>query len=332
MKAIVFDRIGKPEEVLDLREIPIPDVGVDEVLIRITSASINPGDFLFIQNLYPPPKKPRFPQQVAGNYGAGIVEAAGKHSGYNEGDYVAFGYYGSWAEYASIPSKWLVPLPPNFPAEKAGQIFNFITAWDLLRACASLEGSWLALTAGNSTVSRIVLQLARNRGIKVISIVRDAVTDLADLGAATVIRIKDNPLKLSDQISQITEGNGLSALIDAVGGPITADLIRTMAFGGHVVIMGGMSDEKFELHNFDILLNEVRIIPYVYRYLLRHPAQDELKEIEQIVQEVATHDLKVPVASFRRLDDYREAILRSLSGLDLGKHFFSPAQEEHHAG
>jgi NADPH:quinone reductase-like Zn-dependent oxidoreductase len=134
MKAIVFDHIGKPEEVFSLREIPIPSVGDDEVLIRITSASVNPGDFLFIQNLYPPPKRPRLPQQVAGNYGAGIVEVAGKHSGYTEGDHVAFGHYGSWAQYASIPSKWLIPLPTDFPAEKAGQVFNFIRITSLPQA------------------------------------------------------------------------------------------------------------------------------------------------------------------------------------------------------
>jgi NADPH:quinone reductase len=325
MKAIVFDRIGKPDEVLRLREIPIPSVGEDEVLIRITSASINPGDFLFIQNLYPPPKKPQLPQQVAGNYGAGIVEVAGKHSGYNEGDYVAFGHYGSWAQYASIPSKWLVPLPADFPAEKAGQVFNFISAWDLLKASGCQRGEWLALTAGNSTVSKIVLQLARNRGIPVVAIVRDSITDLVDLGAAAVIRLSADAAKLRDQIMKITDGKGLSAVVDGVGGPITGELIRSMAFGGHVVIMGGMSDGKFELHNFDLLLNEVRIIPYIYRFLLKPPAPNDFKEIQQIVQEVAAHDFKVPVASFRTLEDFGEVISQTISGLDFGKHFFTPA-------
>jgi NADPH:quinone reductase len=66
MKAIVFDRIGPPLEVLQLRDVPVPEIRDNEVLVKMTAVSINPGDFLFIQNLYPDPKKPHFPQQIAG--------------------------------------------------------------------------------------------------------------------------------------------------------------------------------------------------------------------------------------------------------------------------
>jgi NADPH:quinone reductase-like Zn-dependent oxidoreductase len=46
MKAIVFDKIGPPLEVLDLREVPKPTIRADEVLLKIVSAPISPGDFL----------------------------------------------------------------------------------------------------------------------------------------------------------------------------------------------------------------------------------------------------------------------------------------------
>jgi hypothetical protein len=65
MKAIVFNAIGSPLEVLQLSDVPVPEIGDDEVLVRMVVASVNPGDFLFIQNLYPEPKKPVFPQQIA---------------------------------------------------------------------------------------------------------------------------------------------------------------------------------------------------------------------------------------------------------------------------
>src|SRR5918999_4909541 len=72
MKAIVFDAIGSPRDVLYLHDVPMPRIGDGEVLVRMVSASVNPGDFLFIQNLYPEPKKPLLPRQIAGNHGAGI--------------------------------------------------------------------------------------------------------------------------------------------------------------------------------------------------------------------------------------------------------------------
>lgn len=61
MKAIVFDAIGSPRDVLYLGDLPMPRIGDGEVLVKMVSASVNPGDFLFIQNLYPEPKKPHFP-------------------------------------------------------------------------------------------------------------------------------------------------------------------------------------------------------------------------------------------------------------------------------
>ncbi|MER9056221.1 hypothetical protein [Mesorhizobium sp. M0213] len=67
MKVIVFDAIGSPRDVLYMDDLPMPRIGDGEVLVRMVSASINPGDFLFIQDLYPEPKKPHFPRQIAGN-------------------------------------------------------------------------------------------------------------------------------------------------------------------------------------------------------------------------------------------------------------------------
>jgi NADPH:quinone reductase-like Zn-dependent oxidoreductase len=77
MKAVVFDEIGSPLDFLKLARVPIREIGDNEVLVKMVSASINPGDFLFIQNLYPEPKKPHFPEQIAGNAGAGVITKVG---------------------------------------------------------------------------------------------------------------------------------------------------------------------------------------------------------------------------------------------------------------
>src|SRR5258706_15997788 len=103
MNAIIFEKVGEPLEVLETNEVPIPDIGDDEVLVRMVAASINPGDFLFIKALYPEPKKPHFPRQIAGGHGAGVVEKAGKNAKIKIGGFVAFSYLNTWAEYAAIP-------------------------------------------------------------------------------------------------------------------------------------------------------------------------------------------------------------------------------------
>ena len=120
MKALVFDRIGLPEEVLELREVPAPEIRRGEVRVRMVSASINPGDSLFIQNLYPEPRKPVLPQQIAGNHGAGIVMGAGEGVSPEPGTLVAFSYYNTWAEYAAVPAEWLIPLAQRLSAGEGG--------------------------------------------------------------------------------------------------------------------------------------------------------------------------------------------------------------------
>src|SRR5258708_17686473 len=140
----------------------------------MVSAPISPGDFLFIENLYPEPKKPKFPQQIGGNHGAGIVQKVGKDVNIKTGAYVAFSYYNSWAEYAAVPAEWLMPLPAKFPPEKASQFFNLITAWDLVKGARIKAGDWLAGNAGNSPVSTMVLQFCKARNVSVISFVRRA--------------------------------------------------------------------------------------------------------------------------------------------------------------
>jgi NADPH:quinone reductase len=73
MKAILFDKIGSPAEVLYLEEVDQPEPGENKVLIKMVGSSVNPGDFLFLQNLYPKPKKPVLPKQIGGSHGAGIA-------------------------------------------------------------------------------------------------------------------------------------------------------------------------------------------------------------------------------------------------------------------
>ena len=229
MKAIVFDRIGPPLEVLQLRDVPVPEIRDNEVLVKMTAVSINPGDFLFIQNLYPDPKKPHFPQQIAGNHGAGVITRVGKKASLQPGTLVGFSYYNAWAEYVAVPVEWLIPLPSDYPIEKAAQLVNPITAWDLLGESRVQPGQRLA------------------------------VIELSSLSGG-----------IGEQIMEITENHGVDGVIDCVGGALLGELIRCAASGGQVILYGGYRSERFELHNFDLLMKGSAIKSYIHRYSSHH--------------------------------------------------------------
>lgn len=324
MKAIVFDAIGSPRDVLYMDDLPMPRIGDGEVLVRMVSASINPGDFLFIQDLYPEPKKPHFPRQIAGNHGAGIVEAVGANVLLEPGTLVAFSYYGSWAEYAAIPAEWLIPLPADYPVERAGQMVNPITAWDLLTDSRVRPGQWLAVTAGYSSISTMVMQFAQRRGINVIALVRRSHQsfDLKTLGASAILDLSDLKASIREAVMDITGGAGLNGIIDNVGGPVSGELIRTLALGGQMVINGGMSAERFELHNFDVLLSGVEIRASIYRYFFSPPAEADRPVLREIIDIFGQPGFHVPVGGLHALTEFKLAVANSLDRADLGKQIF----------
>ncbi|RWM22652.1 MAG: hypothetical protein E5X53_07735 [Mesorhizobium sp.] len=324
MKAIVFDAIGSPRDVLYLHDVPMPRIGDGEVLVRMVSASVNPGDFLFIQNLYPEPKKPHFPRQIAGNHGAGIVEAVGANVALKPGTLVAFSYYNSWAEYAAVPAEWVIPLPADYPVERAGQMVNPITAWGLLADSRVQPGQWLAVTAGYSSVSTMVMQFAQRRGINVIALVRRSHDrlDLKALGATAILDLSGLKLGVREAVMDMTGGAGLNGIIDNVGGPVSGELIRTLAMGGQMVINGGMSTERFELHNFDVLLSGVEIRANIYRYFFSPPVEADRPVLREIVDIFGQPDFHVPVGGIHRLAEFELAVTNSLDRADLGKQIF----------
>jgi NADPH:quinone reductase-like Zn-dependent oxidoreductase len=328
MKAVVFDRSGSPLEVLRIADIPLPVPAAGEALVRMIAAPVSPGDFLFIENLYPEPKRPKFPGQVGGNHGAGIVERAPAGTNLVEGSLVAFSFYNSWAEYAAVPAEWLISLPDSLAPEKAAQFFNLITAWDLLDATEAKKDDWIAVTAGNATVSQMVLQFAEARGINVIPLVRRLHADLAGLGAPAVIELESLDRSVGERIAQITNGRRIVALIDNVGGPVTGELIRAMAFGGQVIINGGMSPERFELHNFDVLLSGLEIRSHVYRYFFDPPKPEDMPTMQAIA--AASDSFRVPIGGMNALEDYHRAVTETLSRPERGKQFFNMRQGTPH--
>lgn len=303
MKALMFDRLGLPAEVVTLRDKPEPVPGPGEALVKILLSLIIPGDSLFTQGLYPEPMRPRFPGETAGNYGVGIVEGTGQ--------LVTAMSRGLWAEKAVVPLSRLVTLPETFRPDLGAEFMNLVTAWDLLEKSRVSRGQWLAVTGGNSTVAVILTQFAAALGIRVLSIVRQKrpVPDLMALGVERVVT--------PDELADLPP---LDGLIDCVGGPDFATLARALKLGSRAVIYGGFSPEPFTLHNLDILLNGLEIQSYIYRYFFTPPPAQEEGRIRQILAFAAQLDLAIPTAGRYRLEQFGEAF----AGSDPGRRYFAP--------
>jgi NADPH2:quinone reductase len=318
MKALVQDRIGSPLDVVELREIPEPSAGPDQTLVRIVAAGIHPGDFFFTQALYPETKRPRLPGQVVGNHGVGRVVSGG---GLTPGTLVAFSASAVWAEYAAIDTAALVPLRDDYPVERAAQLMPAITARDLLTASQVQAGQWLAVTAGHSLVSTLLIQMAQRRGVRVLAVVRRRILgrDLEALGAEAVIALADLEIPLADAVRAATGGVGVNGVADAVGGEVLTQLLDALAFGGRVVIVGAYDPEPFRTTALRMLMQMQEIRSYIYRYFFTTPAVEDADYLTSVLNELADPAVVVPIAGHHRLEDFRAALEETAARPEAGK-------------
>src|SRR5438034_3064213 len=120
MKALVFDRFGPPGEVLQLRDVPVPEPGPGQVRVRMLAAPVNPSDLLVVRGQYG--RLPTLPA-TPGFEGVGVVEKSG--GGFlgrlRVGRRVAVinGHGGNWQEKVVIPAKQAVPIAADVSDDQA---------------------------------------------------------------------------------------------------------------------------------------------------------------------------------------------------------------------
>ena len=318
MKARVQERSGSPLDVVELREVPRPSPGPGQSLVRMVVAGIHPGDFFFTQGLYPEAKRPQLPGQIVGNHGVGRVVSGGDLA---PGTLVAFSAGRVWAEYAAVDTAALIPLPDDYPVERAAQLMPAITARDLLTASEVQAGQWLAVTAGHSLVSSLLIQMARRRGVRVLAVVRKRIAgrDLEALGAEAVIALSDLQVPLSDAVRAATGGAGLSGVADAVGGEVLTQLLEVLGFRGRAVIVGAYDSQPFKTSALKVLMDVQEIRSYVYRYFFEPPTAGDADYLKSVLDELADPAIVVPIAGRHRLEDFREALQETAARPEAGK-------------
>jgi NADPH:quinone reductase len=307
MKAISFEQTGEPSQVLTLKEIEKPKPGLHEVRIKMLGSPFNPADELFIKGQYR--IKPLFPQ-TAGLEGAGIIDSVGEGVDLQAGSLVAFLSGKAWAEYVIVPVHNIFSLPEDFLIDKAAQFsLNPITAWGLLEEVALKENDWLLVTAGNSTVSKIITQLATERKINIILTVRNQKysDELKSLGAKAVINVTEE--QITKRVSEITNGAGANGILDSVGGKTGSELFHSAAVNGKIIIYGLLSADKAEFSNATIIYKNLTIKGFGIRGFLESLSPEKRNEMRQsLIEIIGKESFRLNVAASYPLEKFNEAI------------------------
>jgi NADPH:quinone reductase-like Zn-dependent oxidoreductase len=193
MRAIVQDRFGKPD-VLELREVDQPEVGDDEVLVRVRAASVNPADWYAMAG-FPYVARPqmglRTPRARLGLDVAGEVVAVGERvTRFKAGDEVFGAGSGTLAEYAAVPEDALVAKPAKLSFEQAAAVpVAGLTALQGLRDKGGIRpGRRVLINGASGGVGTFAVQVAKAFGADVTGVCSPRNGDLvASLGADQVI-------------------------------------------------------------------------------------------------------------------------------------------------
>lgn len=247
MKAAVLNRFGGPEELV-LQKIDLPEIGPEDVLIRVEYAGVGEWDTFERQGGYASMLgiEPRFPY-VLGSEGAGTVAATGeKVLAFNIGDKVyAPGFLnprgGFYAEYASVHVKYVSPIPNGMTVQEAAVVSGVgITALRGLEDVLELkQGESIMIFGASGGVGHLAVQLAKCKGARVFAVAsgKDGVEMIQNLGIDAVMNGRTEDIALA---SSTFAPEGFDAALFCAGGEAANAAMKCIRRGGRVAYPNGI--------------------------------------------------------------------------------------------
>lgn len=248
MQAIIITHPGGPE-VLQIIERPIPAYSENEVLVKVAAAGVNRPDIFQRKGNYPPPAGA--PPDVPGLEIAGTVTAVGSAvERWQIGDRVcALVIGGGYAEYCNVPEGQCLPVPDklNF-IEAASLPETFFTVWSNLFYDAALKpGDSLLVHGGSGGIGTTAIQIAKALGYKVYTTAGsdEKCRFCENLGADKAINY--NTGNFVEVIGKLTDGKGVNAILDSIGGDYASLNLQTLADDGQLVMINATKGKTVEI-------------------------------------------------------------------------------------
>ena len=251
MRAAAIEHFGGAEEI-HVRELPIPSVGSDEILIRVTSAGVGAWDPMEREGKLNEllGGTANFPY-VLGSDGAGTVAAVGgRVDRFKPGDGVyAYGFMnpkgGFYAEYAAVKADNAAPLPSKVPIDRAGAMpVDAITALRGLDDTIGLErGESVLIFGASGGVGHLAVQLAKRLGARVLGVASgaDGVALVKRLGADAAVDGKTGDV--GEAVRDFAPSGVDAALVTASSGRSLDEALAAVRNGGRVAYPNGVDPE-----------------------------------------------------------------------------------------
>lgn len=287
MRAVVLEQYGGPE-VLEVKDVPDPVPGPEEVLVDVVASALNRADLLQRQGLYPSPPTPGGLAgiEIPGLEFAGRVAAVGERVRlWAPGDAVmAVTGVACFAERTVAHERQLLAVPGGVPLADAAAIPEvWITAWDALVGQGGLTSGRTALVhAGGSGVGTAAIQLCRAMGARVVVTCSAGKVDRClALGAERAVDHRRGDFV--EACREVTGGRGVDVVLDVVGGEYVERNLDALALQGSIVQVGTMGDGQANFPFGKLMTKRARLIGTVLR---SRPLEDKIAVTQRFGREV----------------------------------------------
>ncbi len=295
-------------------DMPEPEAGAGEILVDIATATVNFPDILMLDGKYQ--YRPDLPF-ILGKDAAGTVSAVGTGAGdWSVGDRVMFYMNeGAFAEKAAVPITNAFKVPDAVGFEDAAAMgLVYPTAYCALKTRGGLKaGESVMVTGAAGGVGLATVNLAKALGAsKVLAAVSSAVKGEAAMaaGADSVIDTSnlDHKDAIRDQVYAATDGQGVDICVDVVGGDVFDGSIRSLAWGGRIMVVGFTDGRIPQIGvNYPLLKNIAIIGSPVAQYYDRRP--DLMHEVQSELYDLAAAGkLKPHIMAAYPMDEFGKAL------------------------
>jgi NADPH:quinone reductase-like Zn-dependent oxidoreductase len=303
MKAVRFDDYGTVD-VLDVRDVPVPEPGPGQVLVNVKAAGINPGEAKVREGALAERWPATFPSGQGSDF-AGVVDRLGPGVTTVEPGDAVIGWVdtrSSQAEYVVAEAANLARKPAGLPWEVAGAIpVAGFTAWAMVRAVDVKPGDTVVVSGAAGGVGAIAVQLAKRKGATVIGLAGPSNHDwLTRHGVLPVVY-----------------GDGVAGRIrDAVPSGQAIDVFLD-TYGGDYVELA-LNDLKVSPERVDTIVRFDAAAKYGVK-VDGNAAGASVATLTELASLAASRDLEIPLAQTFPLSDVRAAYAQLAKGHVRGK-------------
>ena len=286
MKAMVIVP-GKEGATLKWRDVPEPEPGPGQLLMRVKAAGLNRADIFQLKGIYEKERTAKGSPTIAGLEAAGEVAGIGKDvSGFSKGDRIMGLCPGGYAELATLDHRLAMPVPAPLSWEEAASItIAYMAEYNALVTNGRMQaGETVLINAASSGVGVAGIQIAKFYGAKMVIGTVGTPKKLGALEALGMdLGIHYRTENFADAVLAATDGKGTNVIVDHVGGSWLKDNLRCMAVEGRLISVGRLGQRTGELDMELMALKRLKLIGDTFR---TRTIEERVAVAQEVVREL----------------------------------------------